>query len=247
MILLLRSSLLLSDERNNLINPVSMRIALILLALTALLFIGGIAYSIVGKNPTLFQKTGSVNTETPLAIETLKYQIKTEEKINELNKKIDALTQAQGISPVQIGSQASPVSSTSTGVTTLTEQKLIPVSGKFLARIMPTYELVNIKNNGIYDLHIFDKIDYSTYTDIKAGLTVVVTPLSYDTLLKNFKALDKTLYVPNETKTFSFRSFYVNPPKADALVRIVVEIESQAILISIPKTKFPQLKNLLIK
>lgn len=227
-----------------------MRIALITLALTALLFIGSIGYSIVQKNPTLFQKTQISGTETPLAIETLKYQIKTEEKINELSKKIDALSKTQVMtSSLEVSQTGSGTQDQSGTVQSeIKDKKILPVSWKFLARIMPTYELTHIKNNGIFDLFIFDlSTDYSTYTDIKAGLTVIVSNLSYDTLLKNFSSLDKKFYTANETKTFPFRSFYLNPPKADALVRLVIEIESQAIMISLPKTKFPQLKNLLIK
>jgi hypothetical protein len=51
----------------------------------------------------------------------------------------------------------------------------------------------------------------------------------------------------NETKTFPFRSFYVNPPKADTLVRLVVEVESQCIVLEIPKTRFPVFKAMLLK
>jgi hypothetical protein len=72
------------------------------------------------------------------------------------------------------------------------EQKIkaIPISGKFLARVMPTLEFTLTKNSGIYDLHIYDlATEYSTYTDAKFGTTIVVSMLSYDTFLKNFRAL----------------------------------------------------------
>ena len=70
-----------------------MRIALITLALVALLFIGSIIYSFVSKDTpfSIARIQTSANQETPIAIETLKYQIKTDQKIEELTKKIDTL------------------------------------------------------------------------------------------------------------------------------------------------------------
>jgi hypothetical protein len=222
-----------------------MRIALIILALTALVFIGSIVYSLTWKSGEFFQKKTDVASETPLAIESLKYQIKTEEKINELNKKIDLLTQ-QSAWTIVVAKNTDSLSVSQSG--SEDTKKALPISGKFLARVMPTLEFTVTKNSGIYDLHIFDlATEYTTYIDSKFGMRLVVSTLSYDTFLKNFRALGKDVYVLNETKTFPFRSFYLNPPKADSLVRIVLEVESQAILISIPKTKFPQLKTLLLK
>jgi hypothetical protein len=37
-------------------------------------------------------KIPSSSTETPIAVETLKYQIKTDQKLEELTKKLDSLT-----------------------------------------------------------------------------------------------------------------------------------------------------------
>ncbi len=70
-----------------------MRIALITLALVALLFIGSIIYSFVSKDTpfSIAKIQTSANQETPIAIETLKYQIKTDQKIEELTKKIEIL------------------------------------------------------------------------------------------------------------------------------------------------------------
>lgn len=61
------------------------------------------------------------------------------------------------------------------------------------------------------------------------------------------KAVGSSVYAVNETKTFPFRSFYVNPPKPDNLVRLVVEIESQCIVLEIPKARFDAFKKLLLK
>lgn len=72
-----------------------MRIALITLALVALGFIGTIIFTIVGKNETLLTLPKASKTQSlensPIAIETLKYQIKTDEKIDELTRKIESL------------------------------------------------------------------------------------------------------------------------------------------------------------
>ena len=215
-----------------------MRIALITLALVALVFVGSIVYSISSKEwVSLFpRQTKTSPPETSLEIETLKYQIKTEEKLNELTQKIEQLT----------GEWARPNQTQSS--TTATWESVLPVSGKFLAKIMPAYELTVTKNSWIYDLHIFDtSITYSTYGDAKNALKVIPLSIKYDTFLKNMKAIWTDVYTINETKTFPFRSFYVNPPKADTLVRIVLEIESQVLVIEIPKTKFVSFKSLLLK
>jgi hypothetical protein len=74
-----------------------MRIALITLALTALVFIGSIIYSLAAKDGgfSLASKSSIQSPETPIELETLKYQIKNEEKIKELIEKVETLTAAQ--------------------------------------------------------------------------------------------------------------------------------------------------------
>jgi hypothetical protein len=71
---------------------------------------------------------------------------------------------------------------------------------------------------------------------------VIALTMNYDTFLRNAKALGKDVYSVNETKTFPHRSFYLNPPKSDTTVRIVLEYESQTLAIEISKAKFPILK-----
>ena len=74
-----------------------MRIALITLALVALGFIGTIIYSISGREGSSLTLSRPTKTLTPtidsptIAIETLKYQIKTDEKLDQLTRKIEAL------------------------------------------------------------------------------------------------------------------------------------------------------------
>lgn len=214
-----------------------MRIALILLSILALVFIGSISWSLIGQGWGLNLKR---NTDTmnpsgdSLAIETWKNQIKTDEKIEQLSSLVKQLAAQNGVS--------NPIpNNTNTG------WKSIEVSGKLLALLMPTVTLTQIDNAGIFDLHIFDtNTPYSTYQDVKLGLTLIVTRLPYDTFLKNIQAVGEKVYSPNEKTWFPFRSFYLNPPKADTVVRLVIEMEWETIGIEIPKTKFSILKELLL-
>lgn len=178
-------------------------------------------------------------------IETLKYQIKNEQKIDELNKKIDELIAQQWtiVAPTTNSGAITQTGSSSSG-------HIVPLSGKFLAQVMPALDFSLIKNSGIYDILLFDKsIEYSTYLDVKQGIKAQPLSIKYDLFLKNMKALPSNVYVLNETKIFPFRSFYVNPPKEknDTLVRLVIEIESQTIVLEIPKTKFDTFKKMLLK
>jgi hypothetical protein len=219
-----------------------MRIALITLALTALVFIGSIIYSLTAKEGTLSlaSKVSNKVPETPIELETLKYQIKNEEKIKELIEKVEILTASQNVGTLP--EWIAGTGNTATGKTAL------PLSGKFLAKVMPALEFSLVANTGIYELLIFDKVtEYTTYLDAKQGIKAIALSIKYDTFLKNMKALWPDSYTMNETKTFPFRSFYVNPPKADTLVRLVVEVESQCIVLEIPKTRFPVFKAMLLK
>jgi hypothetical protein len=174
---------------------------------------------------------------------TRRHQIKTEMQIEELTKKIDALTQGTTLPSV---SSAEPTTQTASG--SAKKSDIIPASGKLLAKLMPTYEFTLVENKGIYDLYIFDKsTKYSTYYDSKKQISLIATNITYDTILKNFRSLSKDVYTLNENKTFGFRSFYVNPPKSDGIVRIAIEVESQALLIQLPKTRFTEFKTLLLK
>ena len=142
-----------------------MRIALITLALVALGFIGTIIYIMVmrdGGMITLPKVAKNTTTESPeIAIETLKYQIKTEQKLDELTKKVEALGGSTSDTMHVTGSM-------NTKEDSATGSEMIPISGKFLAQVMPTLEFSLIENNGIYELHIFDlATKYSTYSDIK--------------------------------------------------------------------------------
>jgi len=76
-----------------------MRIALITLALTALLFIGSIVYSFLDKDGNISIRTASVQStrslDSAMDIEVIKNQIKTEEKLNKIMEKVETLAQGQ--------------------------------------------------------------------------------------------------------------------------------------------------------
>lgn len=214
-----------------------MRIALILLSILALVFIGSISWSLIGQGWGLNLKKNTDTTNPSgdsLAIETWKNQIKTDEKIEQLSSLVKQLAAQNGVNPPD-------TEDTNTG------WSIIEVSGKLLSLLMPTVTLTQIDNAGIFDLHVFDSnTKYSTYQDVKLWLTLIVTRLPYDTFLKNIQAVGEKVYSTNEKTWFPFRSFYLNPPKADTLVRLVIEIEWETIGIEIPKTKFSILKELLL-
>ena len=219
-----------------------MRAVLIILSIAALMFIGGILWMFATKEGSplspIKNNTSTISDES-LALETLKYQIKNEEKLNQLQAQLDRIA---GNSP-QI--EIKPTGETSTGSTET--GTVVPVSAKFLSRIMPTIELTITKNDGIFGLDIFNNTTYSTYTDDRFGMTLVASMIPYERFLSNFQAIDSTLYTVNETKSFPFDSFYVNPASSDTLVRLVFSVEKQTLLVSFPKTKFDDFKKLILR
>lgn len=224
-----------------------MRIILIILSLSALVFIGWLSVTIAGKNfwsplqtPTQ-TNTVSVSDTT---IEQLKHQLKTEQDLAEIKAKLAQISGEATATKPQVWTTTE---TTEESPKTENNNEVIPVSAKFLGKILPTIELTKKENSGIFDLKIFDNTHYSTYSDEKFGMTVVASLLPYDTFLKNFQAIDKEVYDVNTKTPFPFESFYVNPKKTDTLVRIVMKVEAQTLLISLPKSKFNTFKELILK
>lgn len=221
-----------------------MRIVLIILSISALAFILSILYMFANKDaqspfPQNTPPTGNMNISgDAIALELLKSSYKQTEEINALKAKIEALE--SGSNTLTPKPPAPDQGDTSTG-------EIIPVSAKFLSRIMPTVELSLKQNQGIFDLQLFDNSTaYSTYADDKFGMTVVASMTPYAIFLKNFQAIDKNVYTVNPTSTFPFEGFYVNPAKSDATVRLVLAVEAQTLLISLPKSKFDTFKSLIL-
>ena len=138
-----------------------MRIILIILSLTALVFVGWLATNIAGKawdnslNWTS-QNQNSQNFSNDLTIEQLKHQLKTEQELSEIKAQLAQLT----------GTNTATTTQENT-TTTTNSGEIIPVSAKFLGKILPTIELTKTENNGIFDLHTFDNTAYTTYSDEK--------------------------------------------------------------------------------
>jgi hypothetical protein len=226
-----------------------MRIALITLAVAALAFVGSIIWIFAQKNGINLIPTnaGSIKISSEATnLEILRSQWKTEDRIKELEAKIDRLsgTQTQDISTGSIVSGNTPTLQSSNPPT----PPITPISAKFLWHIIQKVSLTLTGNtDGIYGTHVFDSSEYSTYQDSKYGLTVIATRIPYITWLKNWKTIDPRIYTVNETKSFPFTSFFLNPVKPDALVRIVMQVESQTLLISVDKKKFEEFKKLINK
>ena len=237
-----------------------MRIALITLAVAALAFIGSIIWifaqkntitSIIQEKPT--QETLDLKVSSDAAtLEILKSQWKTQDRIEALEAKIDALTK-NNPDIVTTTSQLTQITATgkTTGTGTITSSltgTIIPISAKFLTKVIQKMSLTLDKNNGIYGLMVFDaSSEYSTYIDAKNGITIIATRTPYSVWVKNCKALDPSIYTINEQKAFSFPSFYVNSPKTDTNVRFVMSIESQTLLITLPKGRWNEFKTLMNK
>ena len=76
-----------------------MRIALILLSILALIFIGSISWSLINQDGGIsLKKTTNINPSgDTLVIETWKNQIKTDEKIEKLSHLVTQLAEKNGV------------------------------------------------------------------------------------------------------------------------------------------------------
>lgn len=231
-----------------------MRIALITLAVASLAFIGSIIWIFATRNgidliPAQSTSPVKISSETA-AIEMLRSQWKTEDRIKELEAKIDLLS-GKTPSSVQISATSTGTTSNISSGSTLwsgSTQIIIPISAKFLTKVISKMNLSLSKNTGIYGLSTFDASTiYSTYIDTKYNITVIATRTPYSAWLANWRSVDKSLFIVNESKTFPFASFYLNPPKDDGQVRIVMQVETQTLLITIPKSRFPEFKTMMTK
>ena len=233
-----------------------MRIALITLAVASLAFIGSIIWIFAQKNgidllPAQTSSPVKISNETA-AIEILRSQWKTEDRIKEMQVQLDLLSgktpvPSQTITQISTGATSSINSGSTLG--SGATQIIIPISAKFLTKVISKMNLTLGKNTGIYGLSTFDVgTIYSTYTDAKFGITVIATRTPYASWLANWRSIDKALFVVNESKTFlPFASFYLNPPKEDGTIRLVMQVEMQTLLISMPKSRFPEFKTMMTK
>lgn len=140
----------------------------------------------------------------------------------------------------------------STGVTVpvtppIPEKKEYPISALMLTRLMPDVFLKKTENKGIFDIHIFSSLDYTTYIDEKAKVKIYVFAEPYSVMLSNLK-LVSSVYAINESDTFFDATFYLNATnKKDTTIRFVTSLEGRAIGLEIPKSLYPKIKKLLTK
>lgn len=136
-----------------------MRIVLVILSTAALLFIGGIVIltgmndkngaHIFSHQPNISvpaAPTGNTTSLDTLAVETLKHQMKTEQKLEELEKKLDQIAGKNIVTAPEITTLAT----SETPQIIQNEAVTIPISAKFLAKILPTIEPTKIENSGIF-------------------------------------------------------------------------------------------------
>ena len=111
---------------------------------------------------------------------------------------------------------------------------------------MPEITLKKIENSGIFNIFIFTRIEYTTYTDEKKRIKVYAFDENYDTMLSNMK-LTSTVYGINETDQFFGYTFFLNPVKKDNIIRFMTSLEGHAIGIETTKSYYPTLKKMLLK
>lgn len=169
---------------------------------------------------------------------------------------IDALVATSGTgslpSVVGTGSATASTEAISSGSATpapavIPTEPEYPLPGMLLARLMPDVFPKKIENKGIFDIHIFRGIGYSTYADEKSKAKFYAFSESYGVMLSNLK-LVSPVYGIRETDTFFSETFFLNPTnKKDTTVRFVFQLEGKAVGIEIPKAAYPKLKKLLLQ
>ena len=104
-----------------------------------------------------------------------------------------------------------------------------PLPGVLLARLMPDVFPKKVENKGIFDIHIFRSIGYTTYADEKSKAKFYAFSESYGVMLTNLK-LVSAAYGIKETDTFFSSTFFLNPTNTkDTTVRFVTELEGKAV------------------
>lgn len=194
--------------------------------------------SITGNTSARLEQTSGVPTVTPPS----EVQ-KLSESIEKMAIGLDALAltgSTQAVTKVNTGSVA-PVAPPPP------EKKEYPISALMLTRLMPDVFPKKTENKGIFDIHIFSSLDYTTYIDEKAKVKIYVFAEPYSVMLSNLK-LVSGVYAINESDTFFDATFYLNATnKKDTMIRFVTSLEGRAIGLEIPKSLYPKIKKLLTK
>lgn len=151
---------------------------------------------------------------------------------------LDALVATTGTGglPKPVSSSGTTASTGSTTGTGKTETAPVPAAepeyplpGVLLARLMPDVFPKKVENKGIFDIHIFRSIGYTTYADEKSKAKFYAFSESYGVMLTNLK-LVSAAYGIKETDTFFSSTFFLNPTNTkDTTVRFVTELEGKAV------------------
>lgn len=124
----------------------------------------------------------------------------------------------------------------------------LDIPDSLLAKLMPEIIPSKINNSwifGIKDDKFFDKLEYITLKDDKKRVNIYVFNNSYHQVLSNFKMMN--IYNINETNTFYWYSFFLNPKKTDIKIRFVTLIEAKAVWFEVEKNRYEELKKELLK
>jgi hypothetical protein len=126
-----------------------MRIALIILSILSLIFIGAISWSLMSQDtwslrmPSFPSSTQKENIDS-ITLETWKNQVKADEKLERLTSLVEELAKKNGTYNPET------IVSSQTGGIMKESEVIIKPSGKLLALLMPTITPELDKNNGIY-------------------------------------------------------------------------------------------------
>lgn len=235
-----------------------MQWALSTLAIVAIALIGTILWSLYGGSSST-QTTSKTKLETLLQeqqqlqvknqwlqtvdIEIIKQLQKLEDKINQLQSTMNTGTPGTSTTPTRTSSGGTG----SVGTGAAQQDAIIPIPGSLLGKFLPDTPFKTIKNLGLFDLDIFPW-KYTTWENEKAKIRMYTIDARYDIVLKNMKTVKSEVYTINDTsKSFAVPHFFINPAKADGIIRMVLQIENQTIGFEVPKTSYPPLKALLLK
>lgn len=196
--------------------------------------------SITGNTSTRIEQSSETSTVTPPS----EVQ-KLSESIEKMAIGLDALALTGSTQTVKVNTgsvaPAAPVTPPPP------EKKEYPISALMLTRLMPDVFPKKTENKGIFDIHIFSSLDYTTYIDEKTKVKIYVFAEPYSVMLSNLK-LVSGVYAINESDTFFDATFYLNATnKKDTTIRFVTSLEGRAIGLEIPKSLYPKIKKLLTK
>ncbi len=236
-----------------------MQWALSTLAIVAVALIGTILWSLYGQwNGTTLQNRNKIDTLTQaqldeaqsksqnlqaVDIEIIKSLQKLEDKINQMQTTINngTPTGTTQKNPQNTGS------GTANGSWQAIVETIIPIPGSLLGKFLPDTPFKVVKNLGLFDLDIFPW-KYTTWENDKTKIRMYTIDGRYDIVLKNMKTIKSDVYTVNDTsKNFPFPHFFINPPKWDGIVRLILQMDNQTIGFEVPKTSYPPVKALLLK